>query len=533
MTQPAGAILRSGSNFPQQHRIRKILLLLGAVAVATFYHAAGSLFFTNSHKNAVDGFEQVTADEEEDFTASSSNSITTVDLASYADLQLPPPPAISADKPNLILHVGPIKTGVERLAQALVNSPELKDALQEDQYVIAMNREASSNTTSSYTSPVDTSALHYDCQHELNEIRRQFLTSKKHLHHHTLPETIARVPCWKAFLEELEPLKQSQTNVVIADEQLSSKVILDAVAVNGAAAILDWDTVRETLFPDWNVIVVINYRRYYQWLLSAKAAAEQVHLLQQHSQTAPRLARWPAHERGMLLEPLFPHFVQGAEHKLDVPYTHRLVQLYPPQFVSAVRLLNLHSGDYGNHMVTQFLCDVLPDAAAACAAAHSSVLPSNDELLETAADAKWYDFELIDELVNEAQHRMYLRWRHCSRTAATITTEYYVTQHLHLQPRQLPLQCPLEPAAQAFLDESVHYEQRLLGEQHAAADHAKEYWDWARTTQLLCNIDMGGILKQSQWRAFFRHLTNRSADKIRSGERRPGSPRRLRMRQWL
>lgn len=96
--------------------------------------------------------------------------------------------------------------------------------------------------------------------------------------------------------------------------------------------------------------------------------------------------------------------------------------------------------------------------------------------------------------------------------------------------------CPGAQAAQRLLDESPGYGRRLLpgvaADESNREEHAKAYWDWdwARTTKQICNINTGVVLRKAEWRAFFRHLTNNSADKIRSGERKPGTPDRRRLR---
>lgn len=517
---------------PNRKRLRQVLLVVGIVAVATFWYARNQFLVNNSDKDAT-GFDSVSDDAEEDFVSSMRTAITTVQLPEKI---LFDKPQMDSNKPNLILHVGPVKAGVEQLAREIMQAqPLLKEALQNDNYVVvfpstSVESDDAAQVETPYKSPIDTSALHYACQNELNEVRIQWKLSK-HDRKHTLEEYIERVPCWSKFLSQLQTFQNTNTNVVIADEQLSSKVILEAEAVNGEPAILDWLTLRDTIMKDWNVIVVITYRRYYQWLLAAKARAEQLHL-EQHSAQLPRLARWPGYENGMLLEPLFPHFVQDAVQKLDVPYTYRIQQLYQP-FVVDVRLINIH--DDWSSMVPSFLCDVLPSATNACATSQqlmdTNKLATNDQLLGVDADLKWYDWQLYDELVNEAAHRMFLRWKHCTRTAATITTEYYVKTHLGKSARDLPLQCPGQAAAQRFLDESLQYEQHLLPASFATAErsgHSKEFWDWARSSKQICSINMGQVLHRAEWRSFFRHLTNQSADKIRSGERKPGTPKMLR-----
>jgi len=216
---------------------------------------------------------------------------------------------------------------------------------------------------------------------------------------------------------------------------------------------------------------------------------------------------------------------------------HRILELYEP-FAAQVRILNLHDENDGQQpsMVTSLLCNVLESAPTACAASQRIMEQQqdqeaepfrNDQLLDVASDQKWYDFELIDELVTEAARHGHIRQLRCTRTAATLTTQYYVQQHLHLQARDLPQQCPDRSAAQKLLDESLVYEWSILG--HAEKEHEKAFWKWTQTKQI-CSIHMGVVLRKAEWRAFFRHLTNTSAEPIRSGQRKPGTPKRRYLR---
>ena len=157
-------------------------------------------------------------------------------------------------------------------------------------------------------------------------------------------------------MSELETLQSTATSLIVSDERFSQQ-LGDVYKIG--PAVLDWVAIKETI--SWNVIVAASYRVYHEWLLEAKAAAEQVHL-QQHSAALPRLARWPAKEHGMLLEPMFPHFVNDAVHKLDVPDTRRILKLYTP-YVSEVKILNLQVPNQSP--TTTFLCDLIR-AATSC-----------------------------------------------------------------------------------------------------------------------------------------------------------------------
>lgn len=501
------------SSTQQSSRTRLILLLLGILAAVAFWHVAIRDASGDDAANA-SGLANVNAEDEEDFVTSMKSAINTFKLPDATDFGAS---AYDGAKPSLILHVGPIKTGVGALHEELL--AKHKEALETDRFVLMPSTEG----------------LHEACQNELSLVRQSYPNKKKQTK--TVNQVLSEVPCWKSFLDALAPFYETGTSVIISDEQLSKQLLPNVHGIG--PAVLDWITLRDTVMPDWNVVVVASYRRYYEWLPAAKAAAEQVHL-QQHSASPPRLARWPGNrEKGMLLEPLFPHFVRNAVEKLDVPYTPRLVDLYRP-YVSQTKILNLYAKDQS--VVSSFVCDILDAATTACAASRkrdtqqTTTATISEQSRMAILDAKadkdwsdkdWSDFQLFDELVTAAADHTVLRTKYVTRSIATATTQYYVEQYLHMQARDLPLSCPSADQSSQFLDESVAYEKTLLPDNNfykAAAKEHRAAFDAVGTQ--FCSINMRAVLRQRHWRTFFRHLTNTSAVRIQAGGE-PGPGRKL------
>jgi hypothetical protein len=492
-------------------RLRNVLLILGLLAAVTFWQVG-----LREERNEADaaGFVDVTEEDEEDFVTSKRSAINTVKLPATDFLT----PVYKSSKPSLILHVGPVKSGVRELQKELLAH---KAALDIDDYTLSAS--------------IDTSGLHEVCQRELNLLRQGYFKKKKKKTKSTLRQVLEAVPCWKTFLDVLKPLKESGASLIVSDEQLSQQFLPDVYGIG--PAVLDWITLRETIMDDWNVVVVVSYRRYYDWLLAAKGATEQYHL-QQHSSKPPRLARWPGKENGMLLEPLYPHFVHDAIEKLDVPFTDRVLELYRP-FVSATKVLNLYAT--GQSACTSFLCDVLEAASSSCADSRQQDLKANDTasnntlrttpalFLDTAADAAWSDFQLFNELVTTAAARSLIRSKRVTRTAATTTTEYYVEQYMKMRAHDLPLSCPKGEQLQGFLRQSLNYEKKILPRAFAKSAEKAHTKGFEEMGNQFCSIDMHAVLRQQHWRTFFRHLTNNSAQRIQAGGK-PGPGRKYFLR---
>jgi hypothetical protein len=478
----------------------------------------------NKVDKSVSGFDQVNKADEEDFENSRTGGINTIPLSEQPADIFGDTPTYDPKKPDLIVHVGPLKTGSNDMMQEIKRYTK---NLKTDQYTVLDALDG----------------FHEACQHELSLIREKYslMSEKKLKKAKPLAMMIKELPCWKSVLNAIEPFKASYVTptlgnetsiglkkkaVIICDEQLAKQLLPDVYQIGPAA--MEWTTIRDTIMNDFNFVIIVSYLRYYEWLPSAKAATEQYHIVQ-HTSSVPRLARWPGErEHGMLLEPLFPHFVNNAMQKIDIPYTGRIIDMYRP-YVSKIKILNLHVPDQS--IATTFVCDVLESATTTCTASQKDdyIKIDNDPsvlknpialIMNTTEDTKWYDFQLYDELATTAMKRGLVRSRRVTRTIATSTTQYYVEQYLKIQPRTaLPLSCPNSEQLRHFLDESLAYERTLLGSDFASAikQHHKDEYQRMVDKNMFCSINMRAVLRQVNWRNFFRHLSNQSAQRIQAG----------------
>lgn len=530
----------SGTRMRQQ----SMLILVGVLVVII-------IMFTRSGKTvdrSESGFDQVSEADQEDFENTRTGNINTFQMPEQPAEFFGETPVYDPKKSDLILHVGPLKTGIHEFSQEI---NKYSKSLKADQFTILQAMDG----------------FHEKCQHEINLIREKYslLSEKKLKKMKSLDTAIRELQCWKSVLDTLEPYRVTkgaiatssnstksalsyETNynkkqsVLVCDAQLAKQLLPDVYQLGPST--MEWVTIRDTIMNDFNIVIVVSYLRYYEWLPSAKAAAEQYHLVQ-HTAAAPRLARWPGEmEHGMLLEPLFPHFVIDPMHKIDIPYTPRMVDLYRP-YVSKVKILNLHVPDQS--VATTFLCDVLHSAQTSCAASKKNdflVLDGNPNaltnqihtIMNTTDDMKWFDFQLYDELVTTAAKQGIIRNRRVTRTTATKTTQYYVEQYLKLGEarKSLPLTCPSPEYIRHFLDESLAYERKIVGDNFAKANiqHHKEEYQKMVDNKMFCSINMRSVLRDVNWRMFFRHLSNDSALRTQAGAK-PFPSRKLRRRQVM
>ena len=517
----------SGTRMRQQ----SLLVLVGVFVVII-------IMFTRSGRRvdkSESGFDQVSKADEEDFENTKTGNINTFQISEQPAEFFGETPVYDPKKSDLIIHVGPLKTGNREVLQEI---KKYTKALKADQFTILEPLEG----------------FHEACQHEINLIREKYslLSDKKLKKMKSIDATIRELPCWKSVLDTLEPYKSTigavkvssnasaialspyestnsngKKSVFVCDDQLAKQLLPDVYQIGPST--MEWITIRDTVMNDFNIVIVVSYLRYYEWLPSAKASVEQYHLVQ-HTASSPRLSRWPGDmEHGMLLEPLFPHFVIDAMKKLDVPYTSRMIDLYRP-YVSQVKVLNLHVPDQS--IATTFLCNVLQTAPTSCAASQKDdfvVMDSNPStltsqihtIMNTTDDMNWYDFQLYDELTTTAAKRGVIRNRRVTRTTATKTTQYYVEQYLKIGEarKSLPMTCPSPEYIRHFLDESLAYERKIVGNDFARSNtqqHKEEYQKMV-DNKMYCSINMRAVLRDVNWRMFFRHLSNDSAIRTMAG----------------
>ena len=526
----------SGTRMRQQ-----AMLVLVGIFVVIFIMFARSGKTTDKSES---GFDNVNEADQEDFENTRTGNINTIQVSEQPAAIFGETQVYDPNKSDLILHIGPLKMGLDEIRQEVTKYTK---TLKADQFAILKPMEG----------------FHDACQHEINLIREKYslLSDKKLKKMKSCDATIRALPCWKSVLDSLEPYKatssatlsssnssasllphetndKTKKSVIVWDAQLAKQLLPDVFHIGPSA--MEWVTIRDTIMNDFNIVVVVSYLRYYEWLPSAKASAEQYHLVQ-HTKLAPRLSRWPGEmEHGMLLEPLFPHFVVNAMHKIDVPYTSRMIDLYRP-YVSQVKILNLHVPDQS--IATTFLCNVLQTASASCGASQKDdfvVLDGNpsafanqiNTIMNTTDDMNWYDFQLYDELVTTAAKRGLIRNRRVTRTTATVTTQYYVEQYLKQGEarKSLPLTCPSPELLHHFLDESLAYERKIVGNDFAKSstqNHKEEYQKMV-DSKMFCSINMRAVLRELNWRQFFRHLSNASAQRTQAGAK-PFPSRKLRL----
>jgi hypothetical protein len=159
---------------------------------------------------------------------------------------------IKPNKPYLVIHAGPAKTGTTTI-QAALSTMKKEGILAKD-----------------------------DCNYGgslfklMKETCETQVKKQRHAHNKThddasLSDSLRKVGCRNETLQALDPYLKSNTNLVFSAESLSLNS--HRVYTKKGYAMVDWTSLHLTLSQDWNFLMVFGYRRYYpEWILSSHTA---------------------------------------------------------------------------------------------------------------------------------------------------------------------------------------------------------------------------------------------------------------------
>jgi hypothetical protein len=229
-------------------------------------------------------------------------------------------------KPLLIIHVGPPKTGTTTLQSALW---KYRPFLEQNNYLYLGKSEdyEYDPILDAFTSKV--------CYQRVKKRRGTPLSD---------------IPCWSSMMDALDVHNKRGKNLILSDEVLSR---YHHIPFSGhQPSRLNWGDMKST-FEKWDVRIVFGYRRYYEWILSVK---NQIDKYTSHHRS---LQNWEQ-DGGKRMQPIHEHLHEMMVQVCPFPSSAQTYEGYSPHF--PVSWYNMHSTD----IVTQFLCDIVPNATAAC-----------------------------------------------------------------------------------------------------------------------------------------------------------------------
>lgn len=397
----------------------------------------------------------------------------------------------SPDKPFLVVHVGPIHTMAGELEEEL---SELAASLGEDKFALAEER-----TRASFTS--------YECHKQLHELRKKFTREQSRGEFGDMDLSTylsSNCDCWNHALQLLEHHRIKGESLIMIDDSLAGRIFhFDGLWMSA----MDLIAIEETLASDWNIEIVVGYRRFAEWLpLAVETNSRQRHReLQAHEKHHNMVVN----DDSPLPTPLFPDIVSAAQNGvlLGVNATHTKEVMDRMSFRKdgeskiPVTVFNTHQD---HRLAKAFACDILWSAKKTCQAA--SALPPTRQLLHTdpVQLSDFYEFMVADAY----KHTAY-RIHEFSTQVAAIAMKYHQEEVLGLVASDLPMECPSKHALQQLLDISLSRERDILPHSAQEQEHQQSFWEMANDPQRLCKVSWKLIMRQSKWRLYIRQLPHK------------------------
>lgn len=301
---------------------------------------------------------------------------------------------------------------------------------------------------------------------------------------------MAEVECWKKAHNEIQHRRQQNQNVIISSEHGSYKGQYDNPQIFAGIT----TALHQALDDQWNVIVLVGYRRYFEWTASAYRQSNANGCLN----TRPRRNNQPIQPR--LCPELWPKIQQwmnqnppSAQHYI---YTDKLTDLWTRAGFQ-VKILNFHDAP-GGDLVQKFVCDILSDAPHTCAYTKSqNPKISNARVSTTAA---------YNNIAFEATKRNLLDGVNSSTPLHTVVKEMeeYFQGKLNLTYRHLPLQCPPRSGLERLLKISLAKEEAILPDFYKSPNgkqaHIESFWQAANDRKEFCTVDVESVLgNRTSW----------------------------------
>jgi hypothetical protein len=382
---------------------------------------------------------------------------------------------IKSNKPYLVIHVGPPKTGTTTLQDALFRMNE-EGILAKDDY---------SYVKTSSEKMVSYKVMSLSCHMQLLKQR------KAHNDDDSLSDSLRKVECWKETLEGLDPYLKSKTNLIFSAEPWSFQRMW--MSTEEGYAMVDWTSLYLTLSHDWNLLLVFSYRRYPEWIFSAKQQIDQF------KPAKPRLNKWPGRQGGKKLEFIDP-LPSSRQSMPSISYRYsdsllKEMQKYP-EIPTAI--FNMHNLERGG-LCSTFVCDILENAPHACQ--YILKEEATGEGVKNPSQSLFYDFLAVAAYQSGVINGTIFKRHH-----VTVQIQKHHEETLQQGPFDFPLKCPPKSELDSFLNLSLSLEQEVVPGFAALTgveeQHRSSFWK-SVDRKKLCWIDTDAVLRNATWQDFF------------------------------
>lgn len=380
----------------------------------------------------------------------------------------------TTNKPWFLLHVGPPKTATTTLQIELAELNSSGVLEQADNMYLGRDSRVSESAPE-FGTRVFRLLTNASCHVQVQAARLNNTTTTSY------PE------CWRELVNVLHELRGTGKHVILSDERFG---FVDS------RIYYDWQAIQDIFEKEWNLQVVVSYRRYHDWIVSVKN--------QQYRENG-FIRKWPQYNGGAApLPPLYDslQLMMLNSHPYKYLYTSTLLHKLNRYNISS-SVFNMHHSVKKTTLLSTFACQ-LPRAPALCL--HTSTNATTTA--ETRSNAA-LNYLVYDVLVCQAAE-----WGFINTTRYTRPAAAQMAQAFHqnvLNQTKLPLDCPTKLELMSLLQESMDYEQEILPDFYMSplgkTRLENDFWK-AVQEHKFCSMNAKATLQQDVWRDFFQNLNN-------------------------
>jgi len=369
---------------------------------------------------------------------------------------------------SLIIHIGPPKTGTTTIQEI---SRDYKDTLAKDNFVYF----GKLTHRRLQKLKIDTIAL-FD-EHCLDQVRSNEFS------------------CWNSSLQILNKNLIKNESILISNEETNF------VGPTGHKMTKDYYINLKNAFHDWDILYIVTYRRYAEWLVSSVKQFTNI--------DSKHFGKW-GREGGKRIFPVW-NYIHGRLLKKDYSSNKfsNLDTCIPPILEAglSIKVMNFHKSQ---DIAANFYCDVLSQTPHTCnyirEKSKTSPIIHNKRSVDTIA----YD----DIIFNAEEIIKISAWGNMTRIQARERLRAYHQQSLGLNFIDLPLICPPKKALEILLNKSLIFEQLVIPELYYSPQgkqqHEQFFWEMVNK-RIFCNVHLPILIKTS-WNEVLLALNHSYAD---------------------
>jgi len=248
------------------------------------------------------------------------------------------------------------------------------------------------------------------------------------------------------------------------------------------------------VFQDWNLLYIVTYRRYGEWILS--------YIKEQHASQEKCVGEKSIWKRCTNKWSFVRNFLhRKGENGREVFRTKRVFNIDESargmkEANVSFKIVNFHDE---RHISSSFYCDAIPNTPNTCRHSHS--LNSKDK--GTAANIRDVMSSTCANIVYDARMAGLLKIANQTRLDMNMECELFM-ETKNITHTDMPLVCPTKEMLEELLEKSLEFETMILPDfeksDRGRAEHIKSFWAMANERREFCDVDTKKLLEsQSSW----------------------------------